>query len=60
MVSKLNQRMHEFLGKHKIIKYTNCLERGCKTYHGNSPSQLAQFIGRDVSDNWRKILTKPN
>lgn len=60
MVNKLNQRIHEVLGKYKIIKYTNCIERGCKEYHGNSPYQLMTFIGRSTTDEWKKIFTKPN
>lgn len=40
-MQKLTQPIHVMVGTH--IGRTNCIERGCKEYHGSSPSQWFQF-----------------
>ena len=60
MAKKLNQRLHEFLGKHKFIKYTDCIERGCQEYHGNSPSQAMEFAGVKIKRRWQSQLIRDN
>lgn len=39
----LNQIIHKWLCKCGLLKYTDCIERGCEEYHGRSPSQLMLF-----------------